>query len=258
MFEVAVDDRRPAADEERPATPEHHRRREHEQDPIQPAVRQQRLQRLARKEFRDHEREHRRGDSRRPPEPTRHVIEFGIGLFKRDGPGSSAMPQMGHAPGTSRTISGCIGHVHSTLVIGATSTGSSAIPHFGHAPGPFWRTSGSIGTCVLALHVRRCRRCCAALRRETLQASRGIGPATLAAEVVRAALVVDVPHRVVGRDGHPTDGVEHLGRRDGCVIVRIRRHCLGLQWFNAALPSTLHSGQRLRRHGRKAAQRSAI
>jgi hypothetical protein len=26
--------------------------------------------------------------------------------------GSSAMPQMGHAPGPSRTISGCMGQVH--------------------------------------------------------------------------------------------------------------------------------------------------
>ena len=59
--------------------------------------------------------------------------------------GSSAIPQIGQAPGASRTISGCIGHVHSVLVTGAATTGSSAMPHFGQAPGPFWRTSGSIG-----------------------------------------------------------------------------------------------------------------
>ena len=59
--------------------------------------------------------------------------------------GSRAMPQIGHEPGSSRTISGCIGQVHSVLVTGEKSTGSSAIPHFGHAPGPFWRTSGSMG-----------------------------------------------------------------------------------------------------------------
>ena len=50
--------------------------------------------------------------------------------------GSSAMPQMGHAPGASRTISGCIGQVHSVFVTGATSIGSSAMPHFGQGPGP--------------------------------------------------------------------------------------------------------------------------
>jgi hypothetical protein len=58
--------------------------------------------------------------------------------------GSSAMPQIGQDPGASRTISGCVGQVHSVFVRGATSTGSSAMPHFGHAPGPFWRTSGSM------------------------------------------------------------------------------------------------------------------
>src|SRR5258708_40212808 len=56
------------------------------------------------------------------------------------------MPQIGHEPGLSRTIWGCIGHVYSVLVAGAAATtGSSAMPHFGQSPGPSWRTSGSIG-----------------------------------------------------------------------------------------------------------------
>ena len=60
--------------------------------------------------------------------------------------GSRAMPQIGHAPGAVRTISGCMGQTHSVRVGSAsTVTGSSAIPHFGHAPGPGWRTSGSMG-----------------------------------------------------------------------------------------------------------------
>ena len=33
--------------------------------------------------------------------------------------GSSAIPQIGHAPGTSRTISGSIGQVHWGLRLGA-------------------------------------------------------------------------------------------------------------------------------------------
>jgi hypothetical protein len=49
--------------------------------------------------------------------------------------GSSAMPQIGQLPGASRTISGCIGQVHSVFVTGATVSGSSAMPHFGQAPG---------------------------------------------------------------------------------------------------------------------------
>ena len=50
--------------------------------------------------------------------------------------GSRAMPHLGQDPGASRTISGCIGQVHSVRVAGAGDTGSSAMPHFGHAPGP--------------------------------------------------------------------------------------------------------------------------
>ena len=60
--------------------------------------------------------------------------------------GSSAMPQMGQAPGPGRTISGCIGQTHSVRADGAdTVTGSSAMPQRGHGPGPGRRTSGCIG-----------------------------------------------------------------------------------------------------------------
>ena len=60
--------------------------------------------------------------------------------------GSSAIPQIGHEPGSARTISGCIGHVYSIRVAETIGTdGSSAIPHFGHAPEWSCCTSGSIG-----------------------------------------------------------------------------------------------------------------
>ena len=60
--------------------------------------------------------------------------------------GSKAMPQIGHEPGSSRTISGCIGQTYSVRVAGAASvSGSRAMPHFGQAPGLDSRTSGSIG-----------------------------------------------------------------------------------------------------------------
>jgi len=60
--------------------------------------------------------------------------------------GSRAIPQMGHDPGASRTISGCIGHVHSVRVSAAVGvTSSSAIPHLGHEPGRSDRTSGCMG-----------------------------------------------------------------------------------------------------------------
>jgi hypothetical protein len=60
--------------------------------------------------------------------------------------GSSAMPQIGHDPGSLFTTSGCIGHVYSTRVTGIVDrSGSSAMPHLGHDPGWSCRTSGSIG-----------------------------------------------------------------------------------------------------------------
>src|ERR1700730_83081 len=60
--------------------------------------------------------------------------------------GSKAMPQIGHAPGLSRTIWGCIGHVYSVFAaVAAAITGSSAIPQFGQSPGPCRPTSGGIG-----------------------------------------------------------------------------------------------------------------
>ena len=60
--------------------------------------------------------------------------------------GSSAMPQIGQAPGSARTISGCIGQTYSVFTSGAAgAAGSKAIPHLGHAPGLDSRTSGSIG-----------------------------------------------------------------------------------------------------------------
>ncbi len=47
--------------------------------------------------------------------------------------GSSAMPQIGQEPGSSLTISGCIGQVQRTCA--ERTVGSSAIPHFGQDPG---------------------------------------------------------------------------------------------------------------------------
>src|ERR1035437_11090391 len=60
--------------------------------------------------------------------------------------GSSAMPHMGHEPGASRTISGCIGQVYSVPFVGGfTVAGSSAMPHFGQLPGPGCLISGCMG-----------------------------------------------------------------------------------------------------------------
>jgi hypothetical protein len=60
--------------------------------------------------------------------------------------GSRAMPQTGQAPGSRRTISGCIGQVYcvSAADIAESST-SKAMPHLGQATGTTLLTSGHIG-----------------------------------------------------------------------------------------------------------------
>jgi hypothetical protein len=60
--------------------------------------------------------------------------------------GSSAIPQIGQLPGSSRTTSGCIGQTYSVLVVGSSIvSGSNAMPQTGQMPGPSCLTSGSIG-----------------------------------------------------------------------------------------------------------------
>ena len=59
--------------------------------------------------------------------------------------GSGDMPHFGHAPGSERTISGCIGQVYSVRTGGDTNAGSRDMPHFGQLPGPCWRISGCMG-----------------------------------------------------------------------------------------------------------------
>ena len=81
------------------------------------------------------------------PEAARHAESSGFSssdaLTVR---GSRAMPQIGHEPGSERTISGCIGQVYSIRAAeGLGTDGSRAMPHFGQAPGFCSRTSGSIG-----------------------------------------------------------------------------------------------------------------
>jgi uncharacterized protein YraI len=59
--------------------------------------------------------------------------------------GSKAMPQIGQVPGSSRTISGCMGQVYWTRVRAAGVAGSSAMPHFGQAAGWGELTPGHMG-----------------------------------------------------------------------------------------------------------------
>jgi hypothetical protein len=74
------------------------------------------------------------------------LTSSGLAEFTATVRGSSAMPQMGHVPGPSRTICGCMGQVYSvrSVAVGG-SVASSAIPHLGQAPGFPECTSGCMG-----------------------------------------------------------------------------------------------------------------
>ena len=125
---TAVDDRCPAALKERPAAPQHHRRRQRKLDPdcepsrttlhcaALPAI----ISPMAIEQ-------NRRGQRQADPEAPRHVGSSGFApppdVTVR---GSSAMPQIGQAPGPSRTTSGCIGQVYVALAVtGGAGIGSA-------------------------------------------------------------------------------------------------------------------------------------
>jgi hypothetical protein len=80
--EIARDQRLPATHEERRAGPQHHRRRQHERDPVRGGLRHQ----VHQPEMAAHlEHEHRQGEHQRDPEPSGHVDQFGIGtVVERD------------------------------------------------------------------------------------------------------------------------------------------------------------------------------
>jgi hypothetical protein len=61
--------------------------------------------------------------------------------------GSSAMPQIGQLPGASRTICGCMGHVHCVGLGAAGIASSSAMPHFEQLPGDRSGPPDAWGTC---------------------------------------------------------------------------------------------------------------
>ena len=74
----------------------------------------------------------------------RNSVSFSSPAFTALRRGSRAMPQIGHDPGVSEMISGCIGQTYSVFAP-VTGCCSRAIPHLGQGPGLSEMTSGSIG-----------------------------------------------------------------------------------------------------------------
>ena len=128
--------------------------------------------------------------------------------------GSSAMPQMGHAPGPSRTISGCIGQVHCVFVGATGSSGSSAMPHFGTCAGVVLPDLGIHRADVrrrghaLCQGSRGCRnRRRRQRRQEFFRFSFEFFSASLAAEIVCFARVGNRAWRFRRVHSHPANGI---------------------------------------------------
>jgi hypothetical protein len=64
------------------------------------------------------------------------------------------------------------------------------------------------------------RRVLARRRKEALGIRAELLETALVAEIIGTSLVLQMTHRVVGRDGHAADGVEDFGRGGGMPIVR--------------------------------------
>ena len=151
----------PAPLDKRPAAPEHDRRGEDELNPREQTRRELNAARVGPAACRTSPAINSGRESAALIQKRRVMsTNSGLGASSRVAVlGSSAMPQIGQDPGSSRTISGCIGQTYSIRVAGAAIvSGSSAMPHFGQAPGLDARTSGSIGQTYTGSARFRCRR----------------------------------------------------------------------------------------------------
>ena len=128
--------------------------------------------------------------------------------------GSSAMPQMGQAPGPSRTIWGCMGQVYSVRSLRATgSVASSAMPHLGQTPGFAESTSGCMGqvywvdAVVLGadpIETRGARLRAVVFGRISLE----FGPAALGTEIPGVSCVLDRCRRLLRSHLHAAHRID--------------------------------------------------
>ncbi len=133
--------------------------------------------------------------------------------------GSSAMPQIGQAPGLVADDLG----VHRARVLDTHAcpverSGSSAMPHFGHEPGWSWRTSGIHRAEIFGPLGRGGGRS-SRLLQEGLGRFLEALQAPLSAEIVGGARVLVATGRGGRGDCHAADRVDGLRRR----LARVRR-----------------------------------
>ena len=128
--------------------PQHHRRREHEADPVRDLHVQSPAEAHPEHHVAHREDEDRQTEQRRHPQSPGHVDQFGIRTVL-DENGARLQRHAANRAGTGlrpddlRDASGRCIRRESVGVV--ERSGSSAIPHFGHAPGWSCSISGSIG-----------------------------------------------------------------------------------------------------------------
>ncbi len=171
--EMPAHNRRPPADEKRPAAPKDDRRRQTELDPIESAPVD-----LVRQQIEDHERKNRQCQDKRPPKPPRHVRELFVGsILERDAHRFECHP-------TDRTRARALlpdFRVHRARVVGLEVRRGDR----------FWR--------------RRWR------SYELLRVRFELFQAAFTAEVISLTAILDGPDCVFGTDRHPADGIQHFG-----------------------------------------------
>ena len=221
MLALAVDDRCPAALEERPARPQHDRRRADQPDP----VRQPHVEASAEPHAEHHvahrQQEHRQ--TQRAPIHSRRVMSTSSGFGGRRRDGARLERHAADRTGSRRVADDL--RVHRTGVFRPRLAGRSRGPArapcrtSGRRRDNPARTSGSIGQKYSVPGERRllggvrhpaspaCEKCLR-VRLEPLEAR-------MAAEVVASAVVVVAAGGSLRRDGHAANRVD--GRRAGCA-----------------------------------------
>ncbi len=221
--QAAVDERGPAALEERPTGPQHHWRREHELDFLQQRSRHESVGEI-RRQVGDHRHdEHRRRQHDADPEPSRHVDELRVLLGDDGGPGLER-----HAAdrARSRLVADDL-RVHGADVLGTRRRCRHGLGLERHAA--LRARAGSVCDDVrvhrTGIRGAGCRGQSVARRFPVQVRSRvrqEFPLAVLGAEIVDRLLVLDGARGAFRGDGHPAHGI-----RRGRCSVHVHHYIIG-------------------------------
>ena len=192
---AGVDDRMPHPMKERPAAPEHDRRRQHEAEPVHRGRADAVAERSAAHHVAHRQEKDRRAQHDADPEPTGHVDELGVRRVGQIGDARferHAAFRTG-ARAVAETTSGSMGQTQSCRTVpgwwaGISCTGVGAGGSGLAAPSSVRRSSATCGACIGSRVPDEV----------FLRVGLELGDAALRAEVVRGAVVVDGARGAVG------------------------------------------------------------